>query len=366
MSALFYTRKVLMIEFSLKEVNVTDVVFQDADFWSRWDSLPPMFPESFFTESAIIRAWLKNIPDDVYIFISEVFMDGNVAGVCLFGKKKETIKRFFKCEMLTLLRSGDDDADQTWPEYVMPRCLPELVPLWSEWMLNVIKAANVNAMITEVIPVTWGDEWLQQSKNLTSVKTNIERGAVLDLRGALVFSSSIKRQLKQTTRYAQERYNSVLSLHEVHDIEKQDIVMRHNAWHRKKWAGTSTPSGFENPSFFSTIKEWVKSDAIKVFVAEVDGQVLGFNIVLTQGKWAGYYLSSLAPGESNHWHVGVWMHVQIAQCLQREGYNFYDFMAGDARYKTQLVKHSGFERDYARFTWFNSKKLKSKLLSRLM
>lgn len=355
-----------MIEFSLKEVKVSDVIFQDVAFWDRWDSLPPMFPESFFTESTIVRAWLKNIPDDLYIFISEVFINGNVAGVCLFGKKKEKIKRLFKCEMLTLLRSGNEDADQTWPEYVMPRCLPELVPLWSEWMLNVINAAHVDAVVTEVIPVTWGDDWLQQSRKLTSVKTNIERGAALDLRGQLVFSSSIKRQLKQTARYAQEKYNAPLSLHEVHDIEKQDIVMRHNAWHRKKWAGTSTPSGFENPAFFSTIKEWMKSDAIKVFVVEVDGQVLGFNIVLTQGEWAGYYLSSLLPEESNHWHVGVWMHVHIAQHLQREGYSFYDFMAGNARYKTQLVKHSGFERDYARFTWFDSKKLKSKLLSRLM
>ena len=59
--------------------------------------------------------------------------------------------------------------------------------------------------------------------------------------------------------------------------------------------------------------------------------------------------------------IGTWLHVSVYDFLLKEGQvDVYDFMAGDARYKSQMRDKNTV---YGRGVWFNSTVLSGKMIA---
>lgn len=349
------------VYFSLEENKASYFKNLSDDFWKRWDSIPTIYPENYFSSSCVIKGWIDTLPDDYILVLSKVTLDDNIIGLAFFGRYKKRIAKTIQVSVLSLQRSGIEECDQYWPEYVQPRSvrgIEEFIPQWYSWMLN---KTGVDVLINEVIPENWTESLKNNSPN--DVFVNIEKiggGGVCDLRKNLSWSKSVRRACNQTIKYAKFEFDSDINVMELEGVEKEIAIANHSDWHIEKWRSTKTPSGFLNPKFLSMLNAFnTMPERLKVFVAKKDNDIVGINIVLCKERWAGFYLSSYLPIKNTHWHIGTLMHVETSKILQRSGFNFYDFMAGESKYKDQL---SDYDRSYVNIMFINQNSFSGKIL----
>jgi hypothetical protein len=343
-------------------------ILKDSELWKDWNSFPALFPEAFFIHSKTIKAWLSSLPAQFPFVVSRVMNTKKMkcVGLAIFGISEKKVKRLLKIRVLTLLRSGNEIYDQFWPEYVTPVCHPDMLPHWQQWMQLVMSETKSHALITEVCPRTWLEDWQKIDSLLALKEENLESGGVVDLRTPLSFGKSVRRQVSQTERYAKKIFNAELEMHVCSGLEGWDLLLRHKQWHIDKWSSSSTPSGFLNPHFSNAIKSLFENGSADACLARVGNQTVGVMVVLKIGPWAGFYLASLSKSDSNHWHIGTWLHAKACHYYQSNGVRHYDFMAGSARYKEQMISGVGYQREYARGVWTNKETLMGKVVSLLL
>lgn len=338
-------------------------VFQ---IWELWERIPAAYSPDFFVSSNTIKCWLESIPPSTSLVLTMLFApDGKIAGVALFGRFRTKVAKFIPVTTLTLSRSGSGDLDQWWPEYVQPRCYPEHHEKIGWWFYQVAKQQGTVQWETEVVPASWLSAWKMNSPtSVTHIFENEEGGGLVPLQSPMVFRRSIERQCRQTERFAEASMGGALSLSEVTPSERLGAIESYLHWHIEKWRGTDTPSGFENPVFKGIVARLSSSpdSGLRVFLLQTQGVVIGMQIVLCAGCWAGFYLASLKPAPSNHWRPGIWMHTEIARALSAEGLSVYDLMAGNADYKKMLSTDLP---SFGRGVWFDTSGWWGKLVFQL-
>lgn len=327
-------------------------VFQ---IWELWERIPAAYAPDFFVSSTTMKCWLESIPPSTSLILTMLFApDGKIAGVALFGRFRAKVAKFIPVTTLALSRSGRSDLDQWWPEYVQPRCFPEHHEKIGWWFYQVAKQQGAVQWETEVVPLSWLSIWQKNAPACVShLFENEESGGIVPLRSPIMFRRSIERQCRQTERFAEASLGGALLLREVLPSERLRAIEAHLHWHIEKWAGTSTPSGFENTVFKEVISRLSSSveSGLRVFLLQAHDAVIGMQIVLCSGTWAGFYLASLKPIASNHWRPGIWMHTEIARALSAEGLLVYDLMAGNADYKKMLSTDLP---SFGRGVWFDT------------
>jgi hypothetical protein len=113
-------------------------------------------------------------------------------------------------------------------------------------------------------------------------------------------------------------------------------------WHRARWSSADgrNRSGFDNPAFLAfhqaLIDEGFNSDQIRVWRLKAGNTTVCILYNLRARTTECFYLGAANPTLDPAWRAGLLGHVEVMnRCLQ-EGMDFYDFMAGEARYKRQL------------------------------
>ncbi len=351
--------------FTLSARTAKELVLPEFNLWGLWDAIPTIYPEKFFSSSRAIRSWLTSLPEDQPFLLSMIHdQEDKAVAVALFGLSTHKVSKIFPVNVMSLLRTGESALDQVWPEYVQPRCIPELrdvVPQWYQW---IMVESGVDILHTEVVPLNWIKDFSANIPAKLGVHAeNIEGGGVCDLRKTLDWGRSVRRKTSQTERYAEKELSGALVLHEVTKGQCVFALDKHHHWHVNKRDSSSTPSGFRNETFRQVLEHYSFENAgLRVFLAKSGNETVGMTVLLQEGEWAGFYLSSLMPVKSNHWHIGIWMHTKIAKALQEQGVRLYDFMAGDAPYKDSL---SDYGRQYARGVWINKKSFYGRLVCKL-
>lgn len=330
-------------------------LMQIFQIWELWERIPAAYSPDFFVSAGTMQCWLESIPPSTSLVLTMLFApDGKIAGIALFGRFRAKVAKILPVTTLTLSRSGFGHIDQWWPEYVQPRCFPEHQGQIGWWFCQVAKQQGAVQWETEVVPVSWLSMWQKNSpESVAHLFENQEDGGLVPLQPMMSFRRSVERQCRQTERFAESSLGGPLCLVEVQSSERQSAIQKYLHWHMDKWRGTETPSGFENPVFKAVITRLssLESGRLRVFLLQASGQVLGMQIVLCSGSWAGFYLASLQPIASNHWRPGIWLHTQIAHALSVEGVSVYDLMAGNADYKKML---SADLPSFGRGVWFDT------------
>lgn len=346
----------------VKYTNTQALIRGEEKFWEEMHSLPANMSPDFFSHPDALQAWLSTTPHDTKFVISRIKQNSATEGIALFAIYTRKLGHFWSEKTLSLLRSGDPELDQCWPEYVQPRCKDFVLPLIQSWWQETLRLTNCHLLEVKSVQ----ERWLTLCSNDNDIDNMwIERkckSAERTLTLPLNWSKKIQRQLRQTETYAKVHLGNTLQLEEVLPAYYQDILWQSRQWHINKWNNTETPSALLSPCFNAWLSRMLERSSIpkaRMFRASTGPQTVGICIILDSKPWAGFYLASLLPQDSNHWHIGTWLHCRVAEIFQADnGYDTYDFMDGDSGYKHALGNHSV---NFLDITWFNRFHWRSRL-----
>lgn len=358
-----------MLKVSTKDFSPKQLLDSESSFWDTWSKIFEDDPTyaSFFTHKETVKSWLSTLPEDSRLKASFLHIDNDVVGVMLLGVGTRKILRYFTVTALRPLRTGIETDDQWWPEYVSPICKPiaELHKSW--WLSETLKQAKANLFEFEAYPLSWFDK-INDNNDDRFLKLHLEKkepGGKIDLKKDLKWPKSTKRQINQTNNFAKRNMDEIKLVEII--LNKNKFVKRHSDWHIKKWEDTNTPSGFKNPQFIQMLNNILmnqKAAKGRVFAAIAKDRCVGVQVIFQHKKWAGFYLASLHPEEkNNHWHIGTWLHTQIAEKLKLEGVEVYDFMAGESGYKKRLSTDVP---EYCKAFCFRNNNIKMRILKKLL
>lgn len=336
-----------------------------------WDDLyqrQTQEKKRYFTSFEFLVSWLVQWPENVSVSSSFLYANGDCVGVTFFSETVGSTFSAIECKTLHLCRSGLEEVDKIWPEYIEPvLAVPprERPKAWAYWLEEILAQTGAHQMYQHVSPersLTSTAEHLMSSRCLIE---NREDGPIRILREDRKTSSSLRRKISQTSRKL-SLMPSALKL-----AKDEETLLaafeKIKKWHLQKWEGSDTPSGFENELFNATLKQELLSSLhrrdssakARCYYIEHEGHIIGGTILLEESSWVGFYLAGYKPFNDNHIHLGVWMHIQLIEAAKSNGMLQYDFMAGDDAYKKMF---SNSNTTHARARWVKKYTIYSCLL----
>ncbi|GAB3001899.1 hypothetical protein GCM10027050_21530 [Psychrosphaera aestuarii] len=258
-----------------------------------------------------------------------------------------------------LHRTGNDKLDQIWIEYndfllssgdaisshqIRTAMWQSLLTSNSrsqnvdEYIVNVAESNSYNALKQSLFNQNHAHSFTFEldSKQL-GFKTALTDSKIQDYPNK--FSKSSFKQINKTR----------LELSKLGDLEIEYIT-NHDAafeclnfaktWHIDKWASSQTPSGFCNDAFIRFHKKLCEQNnndqKVVCIVARLNNQVIGVNYIFIDATTAYFYLSCLKPQNNSRIKLGLLLHQESVKYAQFQNLNYYDFLAGQSRYKQQL------------------------------
>lgn len=304
--------------------------------YSAWSLFLKKHGEHAFESRGFWRAFFYAMPEETRIVVTEAYKGGSLVALLWGGLKQVSRKKILRERRLVAYRSGISSVDQIWPEMNTLLLSPEF-DLPEELMLRAWhKEGRVAVSEWHVVPAS-------DAEAMSGKKDMIEGGGMVDLRHPYTSPASVRRAVRQTERYSQRHFESELSLVEKTGENAWHSLCHHNVHHREKWRGTTTPSGFESHDFTSVLRRWICAldDTVSVYELNAGKRALGCVVILKEAHAWRYYLSSFAPplpnSQQNHYHPGYWAHDRLIALAMNAGMDWYDFMAGDERYKRQFA-----------------------------
>lgn len=288
-----------------------------------------------------LTTWLKTIPENTSLIIVTATLNaeenpwhGKCCALGIFGiHNKEA----------WLHRTGVSELDQIWIEYnqlLSHPLLPNHVqPAMMQFILDavdvdVIHISMSNFGANESIMLRRCDRfsWLDVSHQ--------ERGWFIPLREVPVdihWSCSVRRGMKDTEKYAKTHKWRI-------ELCSPDsawhALMETSHWHIDKWAGTNTESGFKNPEFVKFHQQYIQTENAKLFLVFEDDACIGSVYTICDRKALGFYLGCYKAGMPARVKIGIWAHIEISRWAEHNGFDEYDFMGGEARYKAGITPHT--------------------------
>jgi len=212
-------------------------------------------------------------------------------------------------------------------------------PDWDEFRLAGMQQPEYDAALTQAanrgLRVQLRDRRMAPYRHLRP-----DRAAGSVLAG---LSANLRGQLRRSQRRLTDTLGP-LKLFHAQDPQQAWQWLEHMApWHQARWRqsdGTST-SGFCNPAFVrfhkALIDDAFRTDQVRIWQLRAGDHVVSTVYNLRSEVTESFYLGAPNPAIDPRFQGGLLAHVAIMdQCLQ-DGLEFYDFMAGDSRYKRQLA-----------------------------
>jgi CelD/BcsL family acetyltransferase involved in cellulose biosynthesis len=290
--------------------------------------------------------WLKVYQPDA--FVIRVTEGERVVGLGLMVEADERRHGVLKSRCLRLHQTGHKLLDQIWIEYngflaehgkenaVAKACLNYLcdsMPGWDEFVLGAIDATEADhyASITG----------LYKHQRWEAPCFGVDLG-------------SLRRQgehyletLSRNTRYQINRAHRLYSLRGEVRLVRPDSVDEALAVfdsigprHLERWGHGPDQSGFANPDFVRFHRElireqWPEGGVDLVSVMAGDEQIACFYNLL-HNKVVYFYLGGMMVEADNRLKPGLLGHSLCIEDYRHHGFNYYDFMGGDERYKSNL------------------------------
>lgn len=321
---------------------------------------------SFFTSWFWLSTWLAQMKPAAELFLCH--QNEQLIGFGLFVRH-ETQQKGFRWQSYHLHATGETSADQIWIEhnqvvaskanqdkvalafcrYILANSLAEevVLPGFLQSSCTRIERSMGSSSIEEIY-------W--QSKSYVFELT----AEYADFANLLsVWSKNTRSQIKRSIK----AYESLgeINMQFAQSVGQAIIWLKQaGELHQTQW----TDSGFANPRFVNFHHALIKSSfehgLIDVIKVEVNGTVL---VYLYNFKYQGhvyFYLSAINyEHKGNQFRPGLMAHAYAIQYYASQGMKYYDFMAGEARYKASLANQVGFMQT----TGFKKANLKTKLFN---
>jgi hypothetical protein len=330
-----------------------------------WLSLEANCHASFFLSWTWISAWLTSYQPDVDVL--RVHCNEKLVSLALLTRSNFYQWKRFASRRLHIHQTGVPAQDQIWTEYngilslseheeaVYSRLLPYLVkhyPDWDELLIGAI-TRNVAAQLEKSTNLTRLDLWHSPSYGVDLKRLQLSYPDYL---------SSLSRNTRYQIRRSFKIYDASggLSLHFATDVHEAILFFREaGPLHLDKWGEGPGESGYSNPEFVSFHESLIRSafplqqvDLIKVCCGN---QVIGYLYNYLYHGRVYFYLSGLSTERDAKLKPGLCAHSLAIQHYIDKGFDFYDFMGGQDRYKASLGEvhaelfHIALQKDQLKF-----------------
>jgi CelD/BcsL family acetyltransferase involved in cellulose biosynthesis len=326
-------------------------VVDTAALGERWLAFERQAACSFFQSWAWTGClFAERFPDPLLLELRD---DGRVVAMALFNRRRD----WLGCERLWLGESGRPTLDTVFIEHNGP--------------LSVVGGAMALRAILEAalqLPSErgwrWGKPWRRQVV-LSGVGTAVRAAAAelgtmlvqvvrpapyIDLTAIRMAGSGYLGSIGAGTRYqirrSERRYaeRGELRLRRAETVtEAHDFLDALMVLHQQTWVARGKIGAFANPQFLRFHHSLIDraSSEIDLLRVEAGEHIVGYLYNFRYRGRVSTYQSGFAytPGET-HRKPGLTCHHLAVEMYLTEGFDAYDFLAGEARYKRNLSNAS--------------------------
>ncbi len=286
--------------------------------------------DNFFLSPLWLCEWLEQLTQKPELITFQ--LNNKVCGFVLVGYQTSLLglKAFVN-------QIGNKLFDQVWIEYndvISPRNKQDCRDALLAYLYNQKKAFQV--CISNTSEDKWQNanwkEW--SSENIKAYETRLKDKAIIDN-----FSKNTKRQISRSLNFIENEYGS-LSIEWLNRHNFEDHLKEIGKLHIEQWDSHPYGSGFTNQhfvDFHSNIIGKSIEDYAHIAKFSAGSNTLGFLYFFSFSNRIYFYLSAINYLTSNNkFKPGLVMHEKAMEHFKTLNFEYYDFLAGEARYKSSL------------------------------
>ena len=265
--------------------------------------------------------------------LARVWLDGRLVGLALLGKDRK----------LHLNETGDPAIDTVWIEYNGVLTELGLERDAAALLLRELFGRQA-ALVVSGVPDYWRD--LCAESGLVCRMLRYPQPAPfmsLTADPLDIVSRNCREQIRRSLRYFE-----ALGPISLERAERPEIAL---LWydeleklHTGYWRGKNLAGSFITPQFKlfhqRLIAGNLESGAVDLLRLRAGDRNLGYLYNLRHGNLVAAYQSGLLYGEDPRWRPGLVAHLLAMRQAKAQGAAVYNFLAGEARYKTSLSSGS--------------------------
>lgn len=324
-------------------VNITDINKQELEqLKKQWIALELPAQNAIFTSWYWISSWLKFIKYKTQLLT--VTYQNRIVGLAFvmpYNQKKYGIQ----AKQLWLNRTGSTSLDQIWNEYNDVLCEKGL-----EYSIRSAVLAYFEESLTQIDELVIG----VSNKNIsqtptsnslmqyTSWKTN---SYSTDLKPNYTHWNEYLQSLSKNTRNQIKRSAKLyggaenISISPANSItQAKEFFNAAGNFHKLRWVNQS--SGFKNQNFIDFHHQFIEdnfnSGCIDIIRVHINNKTICYLYNLMYKKTVYFYLSGIEYANDNRYKPGLLSHSLAISHYAAQGYQKYDFMGGEGRYKNSL------------------------------
>jgi hypothetical protein len=302
-----------------------------------WEELSDKFNnDNPFLTLNWFSSWLKSI--ETIPSLALLREDQQVIGICFVGEKIH--KRYgMSIKTAYVNQSGNQKFDQTWIEYNGLLCKENYEAIFFQLLFKRLSKCGYDRLFISM--ANSPPSFLSKSPKDTSITV----GYVASLETAeadfmqSILSRNSRSQITRSNKKIKEAYGE-LKLTEVNNTfqRKQALSCLGNL-HIQRWKNTIHGSGFENKYFKSQLDKLITEapEFANILELKAGTTTIGYSLNFIFNKSVYFYCSGINFSiATKHIKPGYTMHFLMMKHYARLGFRYYDFLAGEARYKSSL------------------------------
>ena len=330
-----------------------------------WITLEENAETSFFLSWTWISTWLRTYQPEVDVL--KVYCDERLVALSLLSRSDFSQWKRFHSRRLHIHQTGEPAQDQIWTEYngilacpeheaaIYAILLPYLLEHYPDWDELVIGAIS-----KKVADQLEGSSYLKPLVLWQSPSYGVD---LLELKAEFPdYLSSLSRNTRYQVRRSFKLYDAQggLSLQFASNVDEAlSFFKQAGPLHLEKWGAGQGESGYSNPAFIkfheNLIQAAFPSGQVDLIKVSCNTRVLGYLYNFLYRDQVYFYLSGLLSEADSKLKPGLCAHSLAIQHYMDQGYQFYDFMGGQDRYKASLGKeheelfHIALQKDHLKF-----------------
>jgi hypothetical protein len=308
----------------------------------KWENLELTANNSFFISWVWISSWLKLI--DKSMFLVEAIYENKIVGLAFFVENTRHVFGIIPVKQWLLHRTGEEKSDQIWIEYndflldssVSEKTRVEMTKAISNYNPK-IKEFVIGLSSTKIINYI-APYFSSKRELLTSCGYLINFAHCSESYEKQVLSKNARSQINRSIKLLNAEGKLEHSV--ITDIAQIEVLMPQvAALHIARWQSEPEGSGFNNQFFNTFHQQMLLSDTkqnVQLSVLTLNGTHIGFLMCFVYKNNVSFYLSALTASTNSKIKIGLTLHYKTILHYQTLGIEKYDFLAGDARYKSSL------------------------------
>jgi len=313
-----------------------------------WCGLEAASPPSYFLSWGWVETWLDVLPPRAPLTLQVARRAGAPVAAFFLGARTRWRHRVLPSRELHWNQTGHREFDEICIEYngtvhdgapPVAEIIPRLPGRWDELHLTALDADGAFARALLDDPAR---PWLRVDRRVASPMVDLDKvraaGDYLKLLGG-----STRSQIRRAQKLYGARGKLVLEVADsparARDVFEELVALHRRSWGERGEAGAFLP--FVQAFHHRLIDRRFASGEIQLARIRAGDTTVGclYNLVW-QGRVA-FYQSGLAYEEDGRLKPGLVCHALAVEHDARAGHRWYDFLAGESRYKQSLATDAG-------------------------